>query len=339
MPTVREIAEFAGVSKSTVSLALNNKPGVSDEMRQMIIDARNTLQARQAPVADLTLPESDALQRGKSALSVVVLHPTILRSSYVFSEVLRGIQSAAEVYNVQLRLVSNVPTPSDQNVAHLYLNDPNLRPDGVLIFGAKRVEPLLSEVQQLGIPCVALGRDTNQYNHSGIGRDEVGIACRATNYLIELGHRKIAIVGGQPDYDYVHNRQKGYRQALEKAGVTPQPEWAVMGEGATATRMLLKAAPDVTGLLFINDSYAAEGLPVLDEWGVRIPDDLSVISFDNTPVATGYNPPLTSVVYRRYEEGQWAVKLLVEQIRWPYIERAQTIFSADFIERASCRRV
>ena len=71
-------------------------------------------------------------------------------------------------------------------------------------------------------------------------------------------------------------------------------------------------------------------------FGLQIPDDLSVISFDDTEIARGYQPPLTSVSYRRYEEGQWAVKMLVDQIRYPYVERVQVIFDAELVERASC---
>lgn len=326
MTSVREIAELAGVSKSTVSLVLNNKPGVSDAMRRQVLDA----------VKQLESGGRSAAATGSGTLSIVVLHPPVLRSSYVFSEVLRGIQTAAEIQPVQLRLVSNDPDASAGHVAHLYFSDAALRPDGVIVFGAKQHEPLIEAAHQLGIPCVVLGREAGKYPVSGIGRDEEKIAYEAASYLLELGHRAIGFLGGEEAYDYVHNRIKGYRRALQDAGINMQPEWIQPGHGGQATQNMLRHAPAVTAVMYVNDSYAAEGLPVIEAARLCIPDDLSVLSFDDTDIARNYTPSLTSVAYRRYEEGQWAVRMLMDQIRCSSIERAYTIFKAELQIRESC---
>jgi DNA-binding LacI/PurR family transcriptional regulator len=325
MPTVREIAEHAGVSKSTVSLVLNNKPGVSDAMREAVHNAIRELESNTATP-----------RQPSSAPSIVVLHPPVLRSSNVFSEVLQGIQSAAELYNVQLRLVSNDPNAGEGHVSYLYFSDPALRPDGVLVFGARQDEPLLNEAYELGIPCVVLGREASKYPVSGLGRNESAYAYEATRYLIELGHRHIAFLGGEPSYDYLHNRQRGYQQALEEAGLACRAEWKQPGDCAEATRRLLGDAPEVTAVLFVNDTCAAAGLPVLQSAGRKIPQDMSVISFDDTDLARHADPPLTSVSYRRYDEGHWAVKMLVEQMHHPYVEIIQVQFRAELIKRGSC---
>jgi DNA-binding LacI/PurR family transcriptional regulator len=327
MTSVREIAELAGVSKSTVSLVLNNKPGVSEAMRRQVLSAVDQLESRATTHAANPL---------SSTPSIVVLHPPVLRSSYVFSEVLRGIQSSAETYKLQLRLVSNDPDASAQHVARLYFSDATLRPDGVIVFGSKQHEPLLDAAQELGIPCVVLGRDAGKYAVSGIGRDEERIAYNATRYLLELGHKSIAFLGGEEQYDYVHNRVKGYRRALHEAGVKIAPHWIQSGHGGQATDIILRHVPEVTAIMYVNDSYAAEGLPMIHEAQLSIPDDLSVLSFDDTDIAQNHSPALTSVAYRRVEEGQWAVKMLLDQIHFPSIERAYTIFSAELRVRESC---
>ena len=344
MTTVREIAEFAGVSKSTVSLVLNNKPGVSDQMRRTVLDAMNQLEAvaMQVPLTatpDLAERTGRLAERGvgNNTLSIVVLHPPVLSSSYVFSEVLQGIQSAAEAYNVQLRLVVNDPDAGEGHVSHLYFSDPNLRPDGVLVFGAQRHEPLLEAAQELDVPCVVLGRQASKYDVSGVGRDEAIYALEATQYLIELGHRAIAFVGGdERSYDYLDNRLSGYENAMQQAGLVVLPEWVAVGDCEEATRSVLDCDNPVTAIIFVNDTCARLGLPVIGSLRLRIPDDLSVISFDDTDVAQNFDPPITSVRYRRYEEGQWAVKMLIDQIRFPFIDRVQTIFRAELIKRASC---
>jgi LacI family transcriptional regulator len=336
MVTVRAIAELAGVSVSTVSLVLNNKEGVSDAMRRLVLDARDQIAAQLEHPATA----SDTLPRRRmgheSTLSLVILHPPILRSSYVFSEVLRGIEAAAEAHHIQLRLVANDPQPSPQHVAYLYFSDPNLRPDGVIVFGARQHEPLIEEARRLGIPCVVLGRDAAKYAVSGVGRNEERCAYEAARYLVELGHRAIGFVGGEESYDYVLNRIKGYRRALDEADIKVVPAWIQLGNGDDATENLLKHAPEITALLFVNDTNAAAGLPVLLAAGVRIPNDMSVISFDDTDVARNFTPPLTSVSYRRYEEGQWAVKMLIDQIRFPFIDTVHTRFHAELVKRDSC---
>ncbi len=335
MPTVRQIAELAGVSKSTVSLVLNNKPGVSSQTRQAVLGVVEALAVDSMAEASLDVAEVYRADGKARALSLMVLHPPVLRSSYVFSEVLQGIQAAAEVFNAQIRLVMNEPDAGAQHVAHLYLSDDNLRPDGVLVFGARQDEPLIEKAIEQGIPCVVLGRDASQYSISGIGRDETRHANALTAHLIDLGHRIIAFVGGETYYDYTHNRVRGYQQALADAGIHANPDWVSLGAGGRATEHMLDCVPDVTAIIFVNDSYAAEGLAVLDRRGVQIPADVSVASFDDTDIARGHTPPLTSISYNRHKEGQWAVKMLIDQIRYPFIEKFQMIFSADLVVRES----
>lgn len=326
MTSVRKIAERAGVAISTVSLVMNDKPGVSEQTRETVREAIRQLQAQE---------NADGRDTART-LSIVVLHPPVLASYYVFSQVLQGIQAAAETHRVRLSLVANDPNATKQHISHQYLSDPNLRPDGVLIFGARRHEPLIGAAQGAGIPCVVLGRDADKYNVSGLGRREDEIACKAAHHLIGLGHRAIGFVGGEEIYDYVHNRLKGYKRALHEADINPASNWVCLGSGTSATKTVLERAPEVTALMFVNDSFAADGLKVCAQRKLSIPRDLSVLSFDNTDIARNATPPLTSISYRFFEEGQWAVKMLLDQIRYPYIEAVHTFFSGELVAGGSC---
>ena len=336
MTTVREIAEFAGVSKSTVSLVLNNKPGVSDEMRQTVMNAVNELETIHAVEY---LPENmmiDAVIENKSqTLSIMVLHPPVLRSSYVFSEVLRGIQSAAEMYKVQLRLVVNDADAPAQHVSHLYLTDEYLRPDGVLVFGAQQHEPLLEIVVEREIPCVVLGREAKKYKVSGIERNETRYAYELTRHLLESGHRSIAFVGGETKYDYTLNRVKGYQLAMEDDGLNADKQMIYPGNGTRATHEALDTHSELSAIIYINDSYAFEGLSALRERNLSIPADIAVASFDNTEFARSCPAPITSVAYNHFKEGQWAVKMLLDQIRYPFIEKSWMVFRGQLIIRES----
>jgi DNA-binding LacI/PurR family transcriptional regulator len=334
MPTVREIAEHAGVSISTVSLVLNNKPGVSTVMRTRILETLDQLRERE----EAANPEYSRWMRttDKNNLSVVVLHPAILRSSQVFRELMQGIQAGATRYQIQLRLAVNEPDLPSDHISQIYFSDPNLYPDGVLVIGGRQDEPLPEQIYNLGIPCVLVGRDSADPNLSSVGRDEEAIAFEATEYLLELGHRAIAFVGGDLVYSYAHSRLNGYRKALEASGISVLDRWIALGEGDKAARAILSASPEITAAILINDAYAMEALPIFRTAGRRIPADLSVISFDDTEEAGNFDPPLTSISYPRYLEGFHSVKVLIERMKQPLMKYCKVIFRASLIKRDSC---
>lgn len=332
MITVREIAEFAGVSKSTVSLVLNNKSGVSEQMRKTVFDAQMQLESIRA---DKLLPERQETLQKSQAFSVMVLHPPVLRSSSVFSLVLQGIQNMAELYNVQLRLVANNPEATEQHVSNLYLTEDYLRPDGVIIFGAEQHEPILDKIIDLELPCIVLGREAKKYQVSGIERDEVYYGYFLTKHLIDLGHQNIAFIGGEAHYDYTNNRIAGYKEALKEANLPIDERFIQIGDGVSATEMILSLNLDVTAIVFVNDTYAVEGLSVIQRCDLTIPDDISIVSFDNTQFAQDYHPPITSIAYNHFKEGQWAVKMLLDEIRHPFIKRSQLEFDGELIVRNS----
>ena len=339
MPTVNEIAQYLGVSKSTVSLALNNRPGVSRDMRERVLRAAEmlkTLQAQGAAGAGEVSRRPPNNHVNTGPLSIVVLHPSILRSSQVFGELLQGIQAAASTYQVQLNLAVNARGLPGDHITRLYLDDPQLRPHGILIIGARIDEPLVDEAHQLGIPCVLVGREMANVGISTVGRDEETSAFEACDYLLDLGHRAIAFVGGDRTYRYTHSRIRGYRAALSARGIQVSDHWIALGDGTSATREILSHSPEVTALLYINDAFAMEGMSELQAAGLSIPAGMSVISFDDTEEARTFETPLTSVSFPRYQEGFWALRLLVEKVREPLLQRCHVVFQASLIRRASC---
>jgi DNA-binding LacI/PurR family transcriptional regulator len=169
-----------------------------------------------------------------------------------------------------------------------------------------------------------------------VGRNEEAIASEATNYLVDLGHRAIAFLGGECDYGYTRDRLEGYRRALQARGIACVDRWVALGAGDAAIKRVLDTSPEVTAAIFVNDAYAMEGLPALRPAGHCIPHDLSVISFDDTEEARRFDPPLTSVSYPRYQEGFWSVKVLVERLREPLMQSCRLVFRASLIKRESC---
>jgi len=342
MPTVRQIAQHAGVAKSTVSLVMNHKPGVSDQTRQMVLNAIQELNSQDTNNFDNSLEKTVFFNHtryvNKKPLSLVVFHPAILGSSQVFSELLVGIQHGADLFHAQLRLAINERKIPSDHISNLYLKDPSLQPDGILIIGAREKELVLEEANRQQIPYVIVSRTESDPSISAVGRNEVKITMEAVNYLLELGHTAIGFVGGNPLYRYTNQRIQGYQKALRASGITPLDRWVTLGAGDEAAKTLLQTSPEITAIVFVNDTHAMEALPVFIHAGHQIPDTLSIISFDDTDEAKNYTPPITSIQHPRYEEGAWAVRMLVEKIRNPYFEECQIILKSKIIFRDSCSR-
>lgn len=327
MPTVREIADYAGVSKSTVSLVLNNKPGVSEGMQARVLQAVEALNAEQDTVARAHSDE---------ALSLLVLHPPTLNDD-VFTEYLQGIWAGVSQYNVHLRLSANEIKLPSNHITNLIFSETSLRPDGVIMIGSTDNEPLLERAISLGIPCVMVHREQEYPHISTVGVDEAMASAEATQYLIDLGHRGIAFMGGDIKLQYTRGRLAGYKRALEQNGIPVPPEWIFLGFEEAHMQCVLQERPEITAIVCMNDTYAMEFvLPVLDAAGCTIPDDYSVVGFDNLVPARALNPPLSSISYPRYQEGIRVVDVLVEQIQNPLLRSQHIVFQTKFHKRASC---
>jgi len=333
MPTVSKIAEFVGVSKSTVSLALNDKPGISADMRRRILRAVEALRLQEdASNGVLGLPATESNLERKT---VVLFPPPVLESSQVFGELLMGIQAGADLLNLHLRLTPNDPAALPTHVSRIYLEEPGLRPDGALIVGARQTEPILERIGELGMPCVLVARDVCETGISAVGCAERPAAQQATHHLLALGHRAIAFLGGELAYRYTGERLAGYRAALAAQGITVPERWVVLGDGAAAAQKILATCPEVTAVVCVNDAHAMAALPVFRNAGWPVPERLSMVSFDDTDEARQARPALTSVCFPRYQVGLWSVRVLAEQLREVQLQAVTVLFRSSLMQRAS----
>ncbi len=346
MATVREIARQAGVSKTTVSLVLNNRDGVSGSMRKRVLDALNYLNTlNEARVANEMVSSAGLTSSGASSkvdseethLSLLLLHPPNIRSSTVFHEILRGIQAAVSLYHLQLNVALNDPDLLGDNVENLYFSNSVLRPSGVLVIGAKTEEHAVHRAHQMNLPVVLVGRDAKAYGVNGVGRDEISSAFNATQHLIEMGHRNIAFLGGSTKFSYTLERLAGYKQALDSNGFPIQEDRILLGFDEKVAANFLLNAPEITAAIFVNELFAVRVIPLLKLAGKHVPCNLSVVTFDDTEISRNFDPPLTAISYPFFQEGFWAVRVLMEQIRQPLILSCQITLGSVLVKRESCK--
>lgn len=341
MATVREIARQAGVSKTTVSLVLNNRDGVSESMRQRVHQAINQLRALEEARSitevsnGITASPSSNKADEEKHRTILVLHPANIHSSPVFHEVIHGIQAAASLFHLQLNLALNDPGLLGENMENLYFANRILQPSGVIILGSRIDEPIMERVKDFGVPIVLTGRSDQQRGISTIGRDEENLAFQATEYLIKLGHRNIVFLGGNTKYRYTFDRLFGFRRALQENGIEVDECRISLGFDVEPAARLLLSSPEITGAVFVNELFAVRVLPIVKEGGKHIPADLSVVTFDDTEVSRNFDPPLTTVSFPFFQEGFWAVRVIMEQIRQPVLLNCNLTLNASLVIRGS----
>lgn len=299
--TIVDVAQAADVSVSTVSKVVNDRYGVSPETYDKVMDVVSELGYESSLVA------SSLRRHSTNVLGILV--PEFEPFS---TELLKGISTAAEGTGYELLAYSGNLEHNHAGWERRSLS----RLAGTLIDGAVIVAPTAT-VATTTIPVVAIDPHTGSTGASTIESDNIGGARDATQHLIDLGHRRIAHVRGREDLASARLREQGYRDALEAAGIAFDPDLVRVGgyrasETTEAARELLSAPDRPTAVFAANDLSAIRVMEVAAELGLTVPDDLSVVGFDNIPEAANAVPPLTTSAQPLQKMGAEAVRLLLE---------------------------
>ncbi|MCX7855177.1 MAG: substrate-binding domain-containing protein, partial [Anaerolineae bacterium] len=215
--------------------------------------------------------------------------------------------------------------------------------DGLMVFNPyadQRFRYLLPLIES-GIPIVYLGNTPRGEPVSSVRCDDRDGGFQATRYLLELGHAAIATVTGPPNEECVEDRLKGYFRALEESGLPVDDRRVVCGDwsaisGYRAARSLLETGVPFTAIFAQNDQMAIGAIRALREAGLQVPRDISVIGFDDIPLASYFDPPLTTLRQPMAELGGHVARLLITAIREPDSSPNQVLLPAHIVERASC---
>ncbi len=328
MPTISQIASHAGVSRTSVWLTLNHKEGVSDELRQRVMDAVSRLDSGNgwsAPPAPRT------------ATSILVLHTPYITSTEYFRNLLRGIQTAVDEDRIQLRITAVDIDENPEHISEVYFSDPALHPSGIISLSSELLQRVQNRARQLNIPCVEIGTPEGGSEISFVSGNEVGAGRLATRHLLELGHRAIGMIGHSKDAPSLDERVEGYYQEMRAWGIEPREEWLYLTPERNikeiVARRFADKRSDVTAAMFINWYSSVEGLSALNDMRYTIPDDLSVIVFDDFEHA--HLNQLTAIAYPLIQIGSEAVRVIVEHINDERLEISHRLFCTKLIKRAS----
>ncbi len=327
--TVKDVARQAGVSVATVSRVLAGTAAVSGPLAGRVKAAASALRYQPDRVA-----RSLRVRRSRS---IGVIIPDI--QNPFFTGVIRGIEDRLRATDYTL-LLSNSDNDPVREQACLDV----LRAEGVagvlFVPSSADVRPYRTLLAS-GLAMVAIDRLVPSLPCDGVAVANADGAAHATRHLLEVGHRRIAIITGPADVETAVERLDGYRRALREAGITLDPSLVqqvpfTIDGGYHATRRLL-ALPKPPSAIFAGSDLTALGvLRALHEEKVRIPQKMAIVSFDDIPWAMVLQPALTTVAQPTYELGASAARLLLERLSDPRRAPQQVRLQTQLMVRASC---
>lgn len=307
MPTIRDVAKRAGVATMTVSRVINNSGYVSDATRTKVELAIAEL----GYVPNMLGPSLRFNQTNTLALVLTDI------TNPFWTTVARGVEDAAQEkgYNVILCNTDESIQKQNQYLTMLLKR----RIDGILFVPADNKAETVRLIQKQKVAVVVLDRTVTKANVDIVRGDSFGGAYQLAMHLVELGHKHIAILSGPKNISTSVERVAGFRQAMEEAGLTHNLEnvyWGSFSQtlGCAMAEQALKTTPRPTAFLAVNNFIANGALHSFSQAGLRVPEDVSLVSFDDIPAIINPVPFLTVAIQPAYEMGYQATQLLLARL-------------------------
>lgn len=333
-PTIKDVAKKADVSIATVSRILNNKSGFSEETKQKVLKVIEELGY-----------QPNAIARGlvkKRTQTIGVLIPKV--SNMLAAEILNGIDDYAHNLGSSV-IVCNTDNNGRRTMDYLRILAEK-RIDGIIFVSEWVTEEYYQMLQEMKVPVILVSTISYQFPIPYVKVDDRHAAFSATDYLIKQGHRKIAMVtGSEKDPVAGIPRIEGYKAALEMHHIDIRDDYIIDAanfrheDGMKAMEEIVARGIGVTAIFASSDELAVGVMSQAYKMGIRIPDQLSVIGYDNTKVAEMAIPPLTSVSQPLYEMGIASAKMLFELIETGEMMIDSRIMPHKIIKRQTVRNV
>ncbi|ASG64425.1 TPA: DNA-binding transcriptional regulator CytR [Kluyvera ascorbata] len=330
--TMKDVALQANVSTATVSRALMNPEKVSQA-------TRNRVEQAALEVGYLPQMQGRNMKRNESR-TILVIVPDICDP--FFSEVIRGIEvtAAAQGYLV---LIGDCAHQNQQEKTFIDLIITK-QIDGMLLLGSRLPFDASIEEQRNLPPMVMANEFAPELGLPTVHIDNLTAAFDAVNYLHELGHQRIGCIAGPEEMPLCHYRLQGYVQALRRSGITVDPHYIARGNftyeaGASALEQLLALPKPPTAVFCHSDIMALGALSWAKRQGLKVPEDLSIIGFDNISLAEFCDPPLTTVSQPRFDIGREAMLLLLNQLSGQFVDSGSRLLDCELIVRGSTSKI
>ena len=324
--TLKIVAEKAEVSVNTASRAINNKPDINEETKERVLKIAQ----------DLGYVRNDtavALRTKKTGTIGVVIADN---KNPFYAEVLNGMEVAARKKNYHIILANTQRDyRKEEEAINLLLNK---RVDGLLIAPVQDRDDDIKKLIEANIPFVIVGRDFNDIDLDAVYNDEVKGGFLATEYLIKKGHKKIAFINGVLHKSPAKGRLKGYKKALKECEIPFNDALISVGDidvkdGYERTKQMLKKNLDFTAIFAYNDMMAFGAMQAIKEKGLRIPENIGLVGYDDILFSSLISPALTTIKLKKQELGVESVKLLLSRINRAHKKTKKIMLDVELIVR------
>ena len=332
MIKLRDVAEMARVSTATVSRAINDPETVRPDTRQRVEEAVRRLGYRPSRVARRL-----RVRCGRSSLIGLVIPD--LQNPF-FADLARGVEDTAQRHGYTV-LIGNADEDAEKERRYLQVMGAE-SVDGVILPPSSPETPFsAADLLRDGIPVVCVDRRLPKMKLDMAVVDNVRGTREAVEHLLALGHRRVGFIQGSPHLSTSRERRQGYVDALEAAGVSVDRSLIRSGDsrqesGARVASEMLAAADRPSALLVGNSMMTLGALEAIQRAGLRIPDDVAIIGYDDMPWAMAVTPPLTVVRQPGYELGARAMELLLRRIEEPTRSTTVVTLQPELVVRESC---
>lgn len=331
--TIADVASAAGVSKTAVSFAFNNPERLGQATLQRVLGVAAELGYAPHPAARaLSMRRS-----GTIGLLVPQRLSTVFANPFV-SELIQGLGELCEEHDLSLLLVPPLDGSLEGAIRQASV-------DGFISLGLSPNDQALEVIDRMAIPTVLVDSEATA-SHPAVNVDDQGGARQAADHVLQLGHRNLAVIGLPPTRAHVHNtptasrRMAGYRAAIEAAGA-PDAYAVTAGisvsAGARAFEALPKGRRRPTAVLAMSDMAAIGVVSAALAAGLRVPEDLSIVGFDDIPAAAWTNPPLTTVHQPSVEKGRLAARILIQRMKGKPVESPPPLVTKLVVRSSTCR--
>lgn len=331
--TIRDVARRVGVSPSTVSRVIAKSSLISEETQTVVRQAMKELGYFPNAMA-----RSLANAKTRTIAVVMPRSAELAFQNPFFPEVIRGIGSKTSEQRYDLLLLTPVTAEDEYRETMRVVKEH--RVDGVIFLYSRTDHYIIKELVELGVPQVVIGRPLGDLPVSWVDNNNIEASRQVTNELIRLGHRVIGFISGSLDFVVSLDRLEGYRRALIENGIGWNQELVrvvdfLEEEGYRGAGELLEQYPALTALVTIDDILAFGAMRAAREHNLELPRELSIVSFNNSPMAQYMIPPLSSVEIQAHELGVQAARLLLDQLEQCQATSNQCFVEVSLVQRSS----
>lgn len=325
-PTIYDVANEAGVSISTVSKVLNNTGSIAEKTRKRVKETMLELNYQPSVVASAR----------KRIQNIGLLIPNI--ANPFMAEIARGVENNLRKFGFNLMICSTDNDLKNEIEYISILKQKYL--DGIIIATGLQEDKAIKELLKAEIPIALLSRDVSSLAVDEVLVDDFLGGFEATKYLISLGHQKIAMITEDTNISTIKARVEGYKQALEESGIEYDESLVItnnssLDEGKQSTRELLNLPSPPTAIFASTEFLAIGAIQGARELNVQVPQELSIIGFDDTILSTICDPALTTIAQPIHEMSKKVVELLIAEIKNPKETKQRVVLSPKLVIRES----